>query len=647
MRQTTKPFWQRLSFAARLTVILLSLLISAVVVLVGVSSYQLRQVLVEGTLDSLAQQTGSHANTFTDWLNARQDEMRLMANTGQARALDAASTGQLLATLAESSPFYDTIFLLDTQGRGLAGISYEQGRARIMDSSEAWNFHVADRAWFKAAVAGDNVFSQPIISRASGKLVSTVAIPVRRNGQIVAVMRGAVQIDTLVQQLAELPRQAGTEIYLLDGEGRAITPAASVTDRENALTTAAADAVRKKESFVGLYHNAADVAVVGSQVYIPLLGWGLVTETGQQVALARLSGMMRIMILIGLAGMVLAVISSLLLVRNITTALGGDPGYAVSIVKQVSTGDLAAEISLRNGDSNSLLASISGMQQELRDTVQHISQHARQMNDAAANLAQMSGQTNQGIQTQLAELEASAAAITQMTASLEEVARNTQDTASATSNALATADAGRSAVQLTLTAIHKLEQEMQHATQSIQTLKQDSDQIDGILTVIEDIAGQTNLLALNAAIEAARAGEAGRGFAVVADEVRNLASRTIESTAEIQAMIERLQKGSDQAVQAVDNSMQETLTCIGHAQEMDSKLGDMVVAVQEIDQYAQQIASATEQQTQVSRDFGRSIHNINDIAEQTAGTADQVQATSQLLAGVAEQLNSQVGRFRL
>ena len=183
MDKTTKPFWQRLSFAARLSTILLSLLISAVVVLVGVSSYQLRQVLVESTLDSLAQQTQAHANTFADWLNARQDEMRLMANTAHARALDASSSGQLLATLADSSPFYDTIFLLDTEGRGLAGISYEQGRARIMDSSEAWNFHVADRAWFKSAVAGDNVFSQPIISRASGKLVSTVAIPVRRNGQ--------------------------------------------------------------------------------------------------------------------------------------------------------------------------------------------------------------------------------------------------------------------------------------------------------------------------------------------------------------------------------------------------------------------------------------------------------------------------------
>ena len=647
MRQTTKPFWQRLSFAARLTVILLSLLISATVVLVGVSSYQLRQVLINGTLDNLAQQTDSHTRAFADWLNARQDEMRLMANTGPTRALNARSSGQLLATLAESSPFYDTIFLLNTEGRGLAGISYEQGRARIMDSSEAWNFHVADRDWFKSAVAGNNVFSQPIISRASGKQVSTVAIPVRHNGQIVGVMRGAVQIDTLVQQLAELPRQAGTEIYLLDGEGRAITPAASVTHQESALSTAAAQAVRDKKNFVGMYRNAAGVAVAGSQVFMPVLGWGLVTETEQQVALAQLSGTMRIMTLIGLAGLVLAVVSSLLLVSNITRALGGDPGYAASIVKQVSTGDLATEISLRNGDSSSLLASISSMQHGLRDTLQHISRHAHQMNDAAASLAQMSGQTNQGIQTQLAELDASATAITEMTASLEEVARNTQDTASATHNALATADAGRTAVQLTLTAIHTLEQEMQNATQRIQSLKQDSDQIGGILTVIEGIAGQTNLLALNAAIEAARAGEAGRGFAVVADEVRNLASRTIESTAEIQAMIERLQKGSDQAVQAVDNSMQETLTCIGHAREMDRKLGDMVVAVQEIDQYAQQIASATEQQTQVSRDFGRSIHNINDIAEQTAGTADQVQATSQLLAGVAEQLNSQVGRFKL
>lgn len=168
-----------------------------------------------------------------------------------------------------------------------------------------------------------------------------------------------------------------------------------------------------------------------------------------------------------------------------------------------------------------------------------------------------------------------------------------------------------------------------------------------ILTVIEAITQQTNLLALNAAIEAARAGEAGRDFSVVADEMRSLASRTMTSTAEIQSMIERLQTGSERAVRVVNASMQGTLTSIENAQEMEATLTHIVEAVKNIDQYAQQIASATEEQTQVSRDLNQSIHNINGIAEQTAQSIYHSSEASAALAKLAEQLKTQVSHFRV
>lgn len=636
-----------MSFSARLTLILLALLISAIVVLVGASSYQFRQSLTASTLESLTQQSQSHAQAFTDWLDARQDEMRVMANTREARHLDTAGMAQLLATLTETSRYYDTVFLLNPDGRGLAGISFEQGQARILSASEAWEFNVADRAWFKSAVAGQDVFSQPIISRASGKLVSTVAIPIRRNGTVVGVMRGAVQIDTLVKRLAELPREAGTEIYLVDESAKAITPAASVRDLNAVLQTEAVKAATQRANYTGIYTNAAGAPVVGSQAFMELLGWGLVIETEQSVAMTKLTAMLRLMLVIAVVGVGLAFVSSLLLVKTITRTLGGDPDYAAQVVQQVAEGDLAVTITLAANDRTSLLASIANMQEKLRGIVGEISSYAEQVAAASTELAQTSDQANTGVQTQVDELSASATAMTEMTATLEEVARNTQDTASASNIALSTAGDGRAAVDATLRSIEHLGQEMQQATQSINELKDDSDEIGSILTVIEAIAQQTNLLALNAAIEAARAGEAGRGFAVVADEVRSLASRTMTSTAEIQAMIERLQTGSERAVQVVSAGMAGTLTSIENAQVMDAKLTDIVEAIQNIDQYAQQIASATEQQTHVSRDLNQSIHNINGIAEQTAENIYHSSEASAALAKLAEQLKAQVGHFRV
>ncbi|MDM7857124.1 methyl-accepting chemotaxis protein [Thiopseudomonas acetoxidans] len=631
----------------RLTLILLTLLLSSIVVLVGASSYQFRQSLTESTLENLAQQSQSHAHAFTEWLNVRQDEMRVMANTREARALDAWGIAQLLVTLTETNQFYDTVFLLNPEGRGLAGVSFENNQARILSANEAWDFNVADREWFKSAVAGNDVFSQPIISRASGNLVSTVAIPVRQNGQVVGVVRGAVQIDTLVKRLAALPRDAGTEIYIVDELGKAITPAASIKDSNVALQTEAVTAATKRAHFTGLYKNAAGSAVVGSQTFMDLLGWGLVIETQESVALAKLIDMLRIMLVIAVVGVIIAVLSSLLLVKSITRTLGGDPNYAAEVVQQVADGDLNVTIKLADNDSRSLLACIANMQQKLRTIVGEISSYAEQVAAASTELAQTSEQANAGVQIQVEELNASATAMTQMTATLEEVARSTLDTANASNTALSTADDGRVAVDATLRSIENLGQEMELVTESINALKSDSDQIDNILTVIEGIAEQTNLLALNAAIEAARAGEAGRGFAVVADEVRGLASRTMTSTAEIQAMIERLQTGSDQAVRVVNKSMQGTLSSIENAQEMNTKLTDIVGAVQNIDQYAQQIASATEEQTQVSRDLNQSIHRINGIAEQTADNIYHTTEASNALAKLAEQLKAQVGHFRV
>lgn len=637
---------KKISFSTRITLMIMALLLISIVMLTSLVLMQYRQSLIRDALSDLQSMAQSRSESFIDWLQSRQDEMRYLASVDFAVNLDREATAMLMAKLAEMDGFYDTIFLVSSEGRGLAGVSYEKGKARILSSDEANAFNVADRAWFRSAISGQDTFSQPVISRATGNQVSTVAIPIRRNGQVIAVMRGAVQINTLVERLAAMSRDQGTEIYMLNAEGRAITPAASIIRIEEPLQTAAAEAARSRTSITKQYQNAAGVPVVGSLSFIDLLGWGLVMETESSVALADLHRMITMVVLITLLILAVSVVVSLLLVRSITRTLGGDPSYAADIVHQVAEGDLSLKIQLKKNDTDSLLASISTMQQKLRTTLLEISSYSDQVASASTQLAQVNELTSQGISRQVEEITSSATAMTEMTATLEEVARSTQSTADASTRAMGAAETGRSAVRHTLAAINELSEEMSHATTTINELKSDSDQIGKILVVIQDIAEQTNLLALNAAIEAARAGDTGRGFAVVADEVRNLASRTKASTTEIQAMIDKLQQGADKAVIAMSTSLEGTRASVASTRDLDDKLNHIAQAVQEIDQNAQQIASATEEQTLVSRDINESIHNISNVSEQTAENVRESSEASESLAQLAERLKGMVAQFR-
>ncbi|MBE0508917.1 MAG: methyl-accepting chemotaxis protein [Marinospirillum sp.] len=637
---------KKTGFATRITLMIMGLLLVSIALLMSLVMMQYRQTLTEDVLSDLRSLSQSSAESFTEWLLARQDEMRYLASIDYAVNLDREATAMMMAKLAEMDGFYDTIFLVGSEGRGLAGVSYQQGRARVLSADEADAFNVADRAWFRSAISGQDTFSQPVISRATGNQVSTVAIPIRRNGQVIAVMRGAVQINTLVDRLAAMSRNEGTEIYMLNAEGRAITPAASIINVEEPLQTEAAVAARNRASMTGQYQNAAGVPVIGSLSFIDLLGWGLVMETESYVAMADLRRMVVVVLVITLLVLVVSVGVSLLLVRSITRTLGGDPAYAADIVHQVADGDLSLAIQLKKGDTNSLLASISTMQQKLRTTLLEISSYSDQVASASTQLAQVNELTSQGIHKQVEEITSSATAMTEMTATLEEVARSTQSTADASTRAMNAAETGRTAVRNTLATINELSEEVSHATTTINELKSDSDQIGKILVVIQDIAEQTNLLALNAAIEAARAGDTGRGFAVVADEVRNLASRTKASTTEIQAMIDKLQQGADKAVTAMSVSLEGTQASVASAKDLDDKLNHIAQAVQEIDQNAQQIASATEEQTLVSRDINESIHNISDVSEQTAGNVRESSDASESLAQLAERLKGMVAQFR-
>ncbi|WP_373366129.1 methyl-accepting chemotaxis protein [Pseudomonas avellanae] len=287
------------------------------------------------------------------------------------------------------------------------------------------------------------------------------------------------------------------------------------------------------------------------------------------------------------------------------------------------------------------------MQTNLKGTVQQIASASDQLASAAEELTAVTENSTRGLVTQNDEIQQAATAVNEMTAAVEEVARNAASTSQISSQTAEDASKGQKQVQQAVTAINTVTAEITDSTQRVEALAGQIYDITKVLDVIRGIAEQTNLLALNAAIEAARAGEQGRGFAVVADEVRALAHRTQSSTGEIEAMIDRVRNGADEAVQAMGKSRALVQNTQSLATEAGLALERISQGVNQINERNLVIASAAEEQAQVAREVDRNLVNIQDLSTQTAAGANQTSASSQELSRLAMSFNTLVGQFKL
>ncbi|WP_371106479.1 methyl-accepting chemotaxis protein [Pseudomonas sp. CFII64] len=285
------------------------------------------------------------------------------------------------------------------------------------------------------------------------------------------------------------------------------------------------------------------------------------------------------------------------------------------------------------------------MQRNLRQTIEQISGSATQLASAAEELSAVTEESSRGLQQQNNEIEQAATAVNEMTAAVEEVARNAVSTSEASQASNQTARQGRDKVLETVKAIQAMTQDVQTTSNLVEGLAEQGRDIGKVLDVIRSIAEQTNLLALNAAIEAARAGEAGRGFAVVADEVRALAHRTAQSTQEIEQMVAGIQSGTGNAVQSMALNTNRTQSTLELARSAGDALEQITEAISQINERNLVIASASEEQAQVSREVDRNLVNIRDLATQSAAGANQTSAASHELSRLAVDLNAMVARF--
>ncbi|GFM83740.1 chemotaxis transducer [Pseudomonas cichorii] len=332
----------------------------------------------------------------------------------------------------------------------------------------------------------------------------------------------------------------------------------------------------------------------------------------------------------------------------ITRLIVGPLRSVIGLAQRIAAGDLSGSVQVRRRDEiGQLMLAMQQMGEGLSRIVSGLQSGIEQLSNSAHSLSAVTEQTNLEVSSQKEETEQVATAMNQMTATVHDVARNAEEAALAAQTADEKVDGGQAVVRQSMQRIEQLASSSQSASQGIQNLSAEIQNIGQVLNVIKSVAEQTNLLALNAAIEAARAGEQGRGFAVVADEVRALAKRTQQSTQEIENLVFRLQSGAQASVEQIQSSGELVKLAVSDALQTESALGGIAVAVSMIQQMNQQIAAAAEQQSSVAEEINRSVTSIRASADQSALAMQGNAASSLELASLGVELKGMVGHFRL
>ena len=350
-----------------------------------------------------------------------------------------------------------------------------------------------------------------------------------------------------------------------------------------------------------------------------------------------------VLMIVLIAAFLLTVVLAIALTRSIVDPIS----VSLKLAEDIAAGDLTRQLSVAGSDEASrLMTALNTMSGNLRTTIHEISGASAQLSTAAVEMTSITESADRTLQQQNSEIEQAATAVNEMSAAVEEVARNATSTSQAAQQSSLSADLGNQRVNETLTAMQNLTGLVEGSSAQVTALAGQAQDISKVLGVIRGIAEQTNLLALNAAIEAARAGEQGRGFAVVADEVRALAHRTQTSTQEVEQMISAIQAGSSAKVESMQKSTEEVHSTRKTAEDAGESLRQITNSVLEINNRNLQIAAASEQQAHVARDVDRSLVSIRDLAVQSSEGTRQTLIASTELSQLAVNLNDLVLRFK-
>jgi methyl-accepting chemotaxis protein len=518
----------------------------------------------------------------------------------------------------------------------------------IPAGNRAADYDPRARGWYKAAnSAQQTIVTEPYIAASSGKLVITVATPVKHQNQMIGVAGADIDLSSVSAIINSLNFGGHGHAFIVSADGKIL-----IHPDSKLILKSLADAYPNGAPKVS--PGLKEVELDGKTQFIsfthvngvPSADWYVALVLDKDTALSMLSEfrtsaiiamVIAVVIIIALLGMLIRVLMQPLLTM----------GRAMHDIAE-GEGDLTKRLTIHGHDEFGALGlSFNRFVERIHTSIREVSSATGQVNEVALRVVAASNSSMFNSDQQASRTSSVAAAINQLGAAAQEIAQNAALASQHSSDARSLAEDGQQVVDKTIAAMQQLSAKISDSCGNIETLNSNTVNIGQILEVITSISQQTNLLALNAAIEAARAGEAGRGFAVVADEVRNLAHRTQDSAQQVQKMIEELQVGAREAVSTMTDSQRQSESSVGIANQAGERLGSVTQRIGEIDGMNQSVATATEEQTAVVESINVDITEINTLNQEGV---ENLQSTLRACADLEQQaarLKQLVGSFRI
>lgn len=619
------------------------LLAAALVVVVAFTGfilfndYRQREALRDSTEASMRELGSLTTSNIQNWLGSR---IQILNSLAQQIAVDGTQKDSLTRSI--ELPVYRDNFLMTYFG------GQDGSMLSVPVGNRAADYDPRARGWYKAANnANSTIITEPYVSASLGKLVITIATPVQHDGKHVGVSGADTGLDTISSIINALNFDGHGRAFIVSSDGKIlIHPDSSLN-----LKTLA-DVYPQGAPTIG--NGLKEVEVNGHKKFIsftqvsgiPSLNWYVALELDQEAAFAmlgefRTSAMIAmaiaVLIIIGLLGMLIRVLMEPLHVM----------GRAMHDIAE-GEGDLTKRLRIHAQDEFGTLGqSFNRFVERIHESIREVSSATGQVNEVATRVVSASNASIQNADQQASRTNSVAAAINQLGAAAQEIAQNAALASQHSSDARNLAAEGQQVVDQTISVMNQLSTKISDASGNIETLNANTVNIGQILEVISGISQQTNLLALNAAIEAARAGEAGRGFAVVADEVRNLAHRTQDSAQQVQRIIEELQSGARDAVNTMTESQSQSESSVGIANQAGERLGSVTQRISEIDGMNQSVATATEEQTAVVESINVDITEINTLNQEGVQNLQTTLQACNDLEYQATRLKHLVGSFRI
>ena len=625
-----------LSFSQKITVAS-AIIITIGLVILSVVNYGIVKKNTQSNLQSNLEEASHTASiNIANWLNGK-----LLAIQSVADMTDNISNDMdrsLLSIVRKSNEF---IYVY---------VASEQALMVMDDPKEVLpaDYDPRTRPWYIAAKKlGAGSFTEPYRDATTGDMVISGLAPIKKSGQFTGVAAGDISLDYISEMLGLVNFSGTGQVFLVSKSGDIL-----VHNDSNMQGKNLADIYPNHNS--NLQANLTEQSRAGKDYLVgyyaiknvPSLDWYLAVEVDEDKAFASMDDIRNGSLILTPVSVIITIILLTLLLNRLTKPLrelkvamqdiaegDADLTQRLEVNSQDELGELAKHF-------NRFVDNIHVMMQDFKVQSDDMNVIAQQMNDISEQSKHEMGQQRQ-------ETEQVATAVAEMSAAAAEIALNAQGAAEAARDADDEGLVINQVVEEAISSIQGLADNLSSAEKDIADLEVEVAGISTVLDVIRGIADQTNLLALNAAIEAARAGEQGRGFAVVADEVRSLAGKTQESTKEINAKIESLQNGAHRAVESMKKSRTTSDISVQKAGEAGTSLGKISQSVSRISDMNLQIATASEEQTNVTEEIARNVTNISDSTERTYEGANQTVSTSQQLSGIGENINKEVNKFKI